>query len=361
MAISIEISGVSRDYGQVKALDDVSLDIKAGEFFTLLGSSGSGKSSLLKLIGGFDRPTTGRIAFDGKDVSGLPANKRPVNTVFQSLALFPHMTVAQNIGYGLRLKGVKGAGLAAKVNDALDLVELSGFGPRDVNLLSGGQRQRVALARALVMEPGILLLDEPLTGLDERLRQQMRDEFGRLHKRTGATFILVTHNQDEALSLSDRMAIMHKGRIEQVDAPARFFEVPANAFVARFVGIDTLLRPEKIIANRTQTEAVIAGQRLPVRVAGPIDPTRSVVALRPDRLFLAGHGVPSALTLMAVETTFRGLHRDLKLAFADGQTLVVSIEAAADVGQFAAGQPVPIGFKPDAAVLISSAGLPPAG
>lgn len=361
MAISIQIDGVSREYGPVKALDNVTLDIKAGEFFTLLGSSGCGKSSLLKLIGGFDRQTSGRVAFDGKDVGDLPANKRPVNTVFQSLALFPHMSVAQNVGYGLRLKGLSGTSLETRIDDALDLVELSGFGPRDVNLLSGGQRQRVALARALVMEPGILLLDEPLTGLDERLRQQMRDEFGRLHKRTGATFILVTHNQDEALSLSDRMAVMHKGRIEQVDAPARFFEAPANAFVARFVGIDTLLRPEKVVSNGGQTEATVGGQKLPVRPQAAVDSAASVVAIRPDRLFLAKQDALNALTLTVVETTFRGLHRDLKLAFADGQTLVIAIEADADVGQFSPGQQVPVGLKPDAAVLISSAGLPPAG
>ena len=360
MAISIQIDHVSRDYGPVKALDDVTLDIRAGEFFTLLGSSGCGKSSLLKLIGGFDRPTAGRISFDGRDVSDLPANRRPVNTVFQSLALFPHMSVAQNVGYGLRLRGMAGANLAARVNDALDLVDLSGFGPRDVNLLSGGQRQRVALARALVMEPGILLLDEPLTGLDERLRQQMRDEFGRLHKRTGATFILVTHNQDEALSLSDRMAVMHKGRIEQVDVPARFFEAPANAFVARFVGIDTLLRPDAIIKADGQTEAVIAGQRLPVHVAGPMEPTRSVVAIRADRLFLTTPGAPAALRLTVVETTFRGLHCDLKLAFSDGQTLVVAIEANPQADLLAAGQQVSLGLRANAATLISSAGLPPA-
>lgn len=361
MAISIQIDRVSREYGPVKALDDVNLDIKAGEFFTLLGSSGCGKSSLLKLIGGFDRQTSGRVAFDGKDVGDIPANKRPVNTVFQSLALFPHMNVAQNVGYGLRLRGLAGAALETRINDALDLVELSGFGPRDVNLLSGGQRQRVALARALVMEPGILLLDEPLTGLDERLRQQMRDEFGRLHRRTGATFILVTHNQDEALSLSDRMAVMHKGRIEQVDAPARFFETPANAFVARFVGIDTLLRPESVVSNAGLTEATVAGQTLPVHPRGAADPAASVIAIRPDRLFLAPQGAPHALMLTVVETTFRGLHHDLKLAFADGQTLVIAIEADADIGQLSAGQQVPVGLKPSAAVLISSAGLPPAG
>ena len=361
MAISIQIDHVSRDYGQVKALDEVTLDIRAGEFFTLLGSSGCGKSSLLKLIGGFDRQTSGHIAFDGQDVSDLPANKRPVNTVFQSLALFPHMSVEQNVGYGLRLRGMSHASRQAKVNDALDLVELSGFGPRNVNILSGGQRQRVALARALVMEPGILLLDEPLTGLDERLRQQMRDEFGRLHKRTGATFILVTHNQDEALSLSDRMAVMHRGRIEQVDVPARFFDAPANAFVARFVGIDTLLRPETIVATGDHGQATIAGQQLPVRIAGPVDPAACVIAIRPDRLFLPPQGTSADLRLTVVGTTFRGLHRDLKLAFADGQTLVIAIESDSDAGQFSAGQPVAVGLKADATVLISSAGLPPAG
>jgi spermidine/putrescine transport system ATP-binding protein len=358
MAISIQIDHVSREYGPVKALDDVTLDIKAGEFFTLLGSSGCGKSSLLKLIGGFDRPSAGYVSFDGRDISDLPANRRPVNTVFQSLALFPHMSVAQNVGYGLRLRGMSGAALAGKVDAALDLVDLSGFGPRDVNLLSGGQRQRVALARALVMEPGILLLDEPLTGLDERLRQQMRDEFGRLHKRTGATFILVTHNQDEALSLSDRMAVMHRGRIEQVDVPARFFEAPANAFVARFVGIDTLLRPDAIAETDGRIEAVVAGQRLPVRVAGPLEPGANVVAIRADRVFLTDAGA-AALTLVVVETTFRGLHCDLKLAFADGQTLVIPVEAGPEAARLAAGQPVSLGLKPNAATLISSAGLPP--
>jgi spermidine/putrescine transport system ATP-binding protein len=359
VAISIQIEKVSREYGLVKALDDVTLNIAAGEFFTLLGSSGCGKSSLLKLIGGFDRQTAGRISFDGKDMSDVPANKRPVNTVFQSLALFPHMTVAQNVGYGLRLRGMSGGALAARINDALDLVELSGFGPRDVNLLSGGQRQRVALARALVMEPGILLLDEPLTGLDERLRQQMRDEFGRLHKRTGATFVLVTHNQDEALSLSDRMAVMHKGRIEQVGAPSHFFEAPANAFVARFVGIDTMVRPEGITVSDGQTYAVIAGQNVPVRVAGPMDPLQSVVAIRADRLFLADADASGTLMLTVVETTFRGFYRDLKLAFWDGQTLTMAIEEEEGAGELEPGRSVRVGLKQDAAVLISNAGLLP--
>lgn len=356
MAISIDIDNVVRNYGPVAAVDRVSLSIAAGEFFTLLGSSGCGKSTLLKLIGGFDTPTSGRIAFDGKDMGGIPANRRPVNTVFQGLGLFPHMTVAQNVGYGLRLKGMSGAKLDAKVNEALDLVELSGFGPRDVNLLSGGQRQRVALARALVMEPGILLLDEPLTGLDERLRQQMRDEFGRLHKRTGATFVLVTHNQDEAVSLSDRMAVMHGGRIEQVDAPAAFYRTPANAFVARFVGIDSLLRPEAVRAADGRGEAVVAGQSLPVRITGPIDPRESVVAIRPDRLSLVPDpgATDGTLELTLTETTFRGLHRDVRLAFADGQSVLVALDP--DLEPQPPGTRVSVYLKPDAAVLIAAGG-----
>jgi spermidine/putrescine transport system ATP-binding protein len=354
MAISIEIDDVVKSYGPVTAVDSVSLSIAAGEFFTLLGSSGCGKSTLLKLIGGFETPTSGRIAFDGKDMGAVPANRRPVNTVFQGLGLFPHMTVAQNIGYGLKLKGMSGGKLDAKVNEALELVELSGFGPRDVNLLSGGQRQRVALARALVMEPGILLLDEPLTGLDERLRQQMRDEFGRLHRRTGATFVLVTHNQDEAVSLSDRMAVMHGGRITQVDTPAAFYRTPANAFVARFVGIDTLLRPEAVHAGDGKNEAVVAGQRLPIRIAGPIDPRASLVAIRPDRLSLVPDpsGTAAKLELTLRETTFRGLHRDARLTFADGQSLLVALDA--DLQPLAPGTRVSVYLRPDAAVLIAA-------
>ncbi|EJJ31377.1 ABC transporter ATP-binding protein [Rhizobium sp. CF142] len=356
MAISIEIDDVIKSYGPVTAVDSVSLSIAAGEFFTLLGSSGCGKSTLLKLIGGFEAPTSGRIAFDGKDMGAVPANRRPVNTVFQGLGLFPHMTVAQNISYGLKLKGMSGGKLDAKVNEALELVELSGFGPRDVNLLSGGQRQRVALARALVMEPGILLLDEPLTGLDERLRQQMRDEFGRLHKRTGATFVLVTHNQDEAVSLSDRMAVMHGGRIAQVDTPAAFYRTPANAFVARFVGIDSLLRPEAVRAGGGRGEAVVAGQSLPVRIAGPIDPQVSLVAIRPDRLSLVPDpaGTDGKLELTLTETTFRGLHRDVRLAFADGQSVLVALDP--DLEPQPPGTRVSVYLKPDAAVLIAAGG-----
>lgn len=360
MAIAIDIQSVTRAYGPIKALDGIDLSIKAGEFFTLLGSSGCGKSTLLKLIGGFDRPTQGRILFDGRDVIDVPANKRPVNTVFQSLALFPHMTVAQNVGYGLKLRGLSGAALKAKVEDALDLVELPGFGPRAIGMMSGGQRQRVALARALVMEPGILLLDEPLTGLDERLRQQMRDEFGRLHRRTGATFILVTHNQDEALSLSDRMAIMHKGRIEQLDAPAQFFERPANSFVARFVGIETLLRPERIEMRENGPHAIVGGQSLRLRSPVASADADSLVAIRPDRLRIAEKIDTADLVLTVAETTFRGLQTDVRLAFADGQSLVAVVSSDSPAARVTAGTRVPLSLLPNAAMLLSGSGMPPA-
>jgi spermidine/putrescine transport system ATP-binding protein len=352
MAIAIRVESVSRRFGDVQALDNVSVDIAAGEFFTLLGSSGSGKSTLLKSIGGFDRPDTGRIFFDGVDVTDLPANRRPVNTVFQDLALFPHMSVAQNVGYGLRVQRVAKAALERRVADALALVDLAGFGDRDVNLLSGGQRQRVALARALVMEPGILLLDEPLTGLDERLREQMRDEFGRLHRRTGATFILVTHNHDEALTLSDRMAVMHRGRVEQLDTPRAFFEAPANAFVARFVGIEALLTPDSIEPGG---HAIIAGQRLPTtgqRGAGKL------VAMRPDRLSLS-HGADgdTPLTLTITEIKYRGLHSDIRARFSDGQDLVVASPVDLAIG-LAHGDPLHLWVRPGGAVLVAPHAIP---
>lgn len=359
MAIAIGLDHIVRSYGTTRAVDDVTLDIRAGEFFTLLGSSGCGKSSLLKLVGGFDKPTGGRVLFDGKDMAGVPANRRPVNTVFQSLGLFPHMNVAQNVGYGLKLRGLSGGTLRAKVEGALELVELAGFADRDVNLLSGGQRQRVALARALVMEPGILLLDEPLTGLDERLRQQMRDEFGRLHKRTGATFILVTHNQDEALSLSDRMAVMHRGRIEQTDVPQRFFEAPANAFVARFVGIDTLLKPEKITVSGDRATVVIAGQQLVATVSGTA-PTDALVAIRPDRIELVPsvEAAADTIELKVVESTYRGLSHDVTLTFADNQRVVVT--TGADAAPPSPGESVRVRLKPGAALLIERSGIPTA-
>lgn len=348
MAIAIDIEAVSRRYGDVTALKNVSLQIAAGEFFTLLGSSGCGKSTLMKLIAGFETPDAGTIRFDGRDMRGVGAARRPVNTVFQDLALFPHMSVGRNVGYGLNVRGIAANERRRRVAEALELVALQGFEDRDVMLLSGGQRQRVALARALVMEPGILVLDEPLTGLDERLRQQLRDEFGRLHRRTGATFVLVTHNQDEALSLSDRMAIMHRGKIVQADRVEAFFSQPADAFVARFLGLEPLLLPDRIEGDT----AIVAGQPIQVTCppGAPIAPVEARVVLRPDRLRIDDNGT---LALTVQDIRFRGLICDLHLGFSDGQTVCLTIPADAQT-LYAPGQIVRLDIGPGAAILVSA-------
>lgn len=254
--IAIEFINVSRVFsvqqdqlaGTVRAVDDVSLQIRDGEFFSLLGPSGSGKTTSLRMIAGFDRPTSGQILLDGKDVSNLPPFERDVNTVFQDYALFPHMTVGENIGYGLMIKRVPKAEREKRVDEMLDLVRLTGFGGRKPAQLSGGQRQRVALARALINHPKVLLLDEPLGALDLKLRQQMQVELKAIQQRVGITFIYVTHDQEEALTMSDRIAVFNQGRVEQVGTPAEIYEHPMTPFVAGFVGVSNLVSGE--IAKR---------------------------------------------------------------------------------------------------------------
>jgi spermidine/putrescine transport system ATP-binding protein len=232
----IEISGVTRSYGAFKALDDASLSIREGEFFSLLGPSGCGKTTLLRMIAGFDTPSSGSIAIDGQPMEGIPANRRPTNMVFQSYAIFPHLNVEQNVAYGLKRMKLEPAEEKRRVEEALSMVSLSGLEKRGATELSGGQRQRVALARALVMRPKVLLLDEPLSALDKKLREQMQVELRRLQKAVGITFILVTHDQYEALAMSDRIAVMFGGRIAQVAAPKEIYQRPVNRQVADFLG-----------------------------------------------------------------------------------------------------------------------------
>src|SRR5436305_2684105 len=252
---ALRLQGVRKSYGQVVAVAGVDLTVEEGEFFTLLGPSGSGKTTLLRLIAGFERPDTGRIELGGRDVTSTPPYLRDTNTVFQDYALFPHMSVADNIGYGLRVKGVAKPAREKRVQRALEMVRLAGLGHRRPNQLSGGQRQRVALARAVVNEPEVLLLDEPLGALDLKLRQEMQIELKRIQKQVGITFVYVTHDQEEALTMSDRVAVMAQGAIEQVGPPAEVYERPATEFVAAFIGISNLLerdgvrfvvRPEKL-------------------------------------------------------------------------------------------------------------------
>jgi putative spermidine/putrescine transport system ATP-binding protein len=241
---AILFRNVSRYFGEVRAVNNIELEIKDGEFFSMLGPSGSGKTTCLRMIAGFDRPTTGQILLYGQDVSDLPPYERPVNTVFQDYALFPHMTVEQNIGYGLMIKGMAKAERMKRVDEMLDLVRLPGFGYRKPSQLSGGQRQRVALARALVNHPKVLLLDEPLGALDLKLRQQMQVELKNIQREVGITFIFVTHDQEEALTMSDRIAVFSEGKIEQVGNPADVYEHPSTPFVAGFVGTSNLVSGE---------------------------------------------------------------------------------------------------------------------
>jgi putative spermidine/putrescine transport system ATP-binding protein len=252
---AIRLSGLRKTYGDVVALASLDLEVRQGEFFTLLGPSGSGKTTTLRLIAGFERPDAGTVELDGADVSHRPPYARDINTVFQDYALFPHMSVAENVGYGLRVAKVPKADRARRVAEALELVRLPDIGDRRPVQLSGGQRQRVALARALVNRPRALLLDEPLGALDLKLRQEMQLELKRLQAELGITFVYVTHDQDEALGMSDRIGVFSEGRLEQVGTPGQVYEHPVNAFVAGFVGTSNVLerdgrrftvRPEKI-------------------------------------------------------------------------------------------------------------------
>ena len=239
--VAVSLEHVVKRFGDVIAVDGVDLQVREGEFFSMLGPSGSGKTTCLRMIAGFEQPTEGRILLGGTDVSGLPPYQRDVNTVFQDYALFPHMTVAQNVAYGLMIRKVSKADRTARVNEALEMVRLGEYGDRKPGQLSGGQRQRVALARALIMRPRVLLLDEPLGALDLKLRQQMQIELKDIQQDVGLTFIYVTHDQEEALTMSDRLAVFNRGRIEQVGTPAEVYERPSTGFVAGFVGVSNVL------------------------------------------------------------------------------------------------------------------------
>jgi len=263
-SIAVSFEGVSRIFGEVRAVDDASFEVGDGEFFSMLGPSGSGKTTCLRLIAGFEQPDSGRILIHGSDVEGVPPYERDVNTVFQDYALFPHMTIHKNVEYGPMIRGVAAAQRRTSADEMLELVKLTGMGSRKPSQLSGGQRQRVALARALINRPSVLLLDEPLGALDLKLREQMQEELKSLQRRVGITFIYVTHDQGEALAMSDRLAVFNRGRIEQIGTPAEIYEHPATAFVAGFVGLSNLcegslarrltgserpfaIRPEKIL------------------------------------------------------------------------------------------------------------------
>ncbi len=304
---AVRLIEISRHYGEVKAVDRVSLEIEDGEFFSLLGPSGSGKTTCLRLIAGFEQPSHGSIELSGHDVTALPPFERDVNTVFQDYALFPHMTVAENVGYGLRIRKLDRSEIRRRVAEVLALVRLPEVGDRKPSQLSGGQRQRIALARALVNRPHVLLLDEPLGALDLKLRQQMQVELKAIQREVGITFVLVTHDQEEALAMSDRLAVFHQGKVEQVGRPAEVYEQPRTAFVAGFVGISNLL-------EGPAAEALIGAP-------GPF-------SLRPEKIRLCKVGEPVTSGWATAEgrvreVSYLGAHTRYKLELEGGFELFV--------------------------------------
>src|SRR5207249_1717369 len=283
-APAVRLEGVVKRFGDVVAVDGVDLDVREGEFFSMLGPSGSGKTTCLRMIAGFESPTSGRIYLGGRDVSTLAPYEREVNTVFQDYALFPHMTVADNVGYGLMVRKVPRAERRRLVADALEMVRLPEFGQRKPAQLSGGQRQRVALARALVMRPRVLLLDEPLGALDLKLRKEMQIELKRIQEQVGVTFVYVTHDQGEALSMSDRVAVMSNGVIEQIDEPRAIYDRPLTPFVADFIGDMNFLAGE-VVEAADGGFAIDAGAGIVVRGRGQAAKgTRVRVGIRPERI-----------------------------------------------------------------------------
>ncbi|MDQ0471267.1 ABC transporter ATP-binding protein [Labrys wisconsinensis] len=300
--VGVSIRSASKHYGLFRALDDVSLEVKPGEFVSILGPSGSGKTTLLGILGGFVQPTSGSIVLGERDVTLAPPHKRDIGIVFQTYALFPHMNVADNVTFALRARRMPKAEWPARLKAALDLVELGGFGERKIHELSGGQRQRVALARAMIFEPRLILMDEPLSALDKQLRETMQIELKHLHRKLAATMIYVTHDQREALTMSDRIAIMNKGRLVQVDTPERLHDNPVDSFVAGFIGEATLLPVRRVDDHSVDLDGV----RLVSSRAIPNHPDL-VLAVHSEKLTLAPDtGTPNRLVGVVTEALYQG-------------------------------------------------------
>jgi spermidine/putrescine transport system ATP-binding protein len=351
----LEVRGITRRFGDFVAVDGVSLSIEAGEFFTLLGPSGCGKTTLLRMIAGFDAPDGGEIHFDGRDMRGVPPEKRNLHTVFQSYALFPHMSVAQNIAFPLRMAGLERDALRQRVGAALEQVRLAGMGARYPGELSGGQRQRVAVARALVNRPKLLLLDEPLAALDAKLRENMQAELIGLQREVGVTFVYVTHDQSEALALSHRIAVMNRGRVEQLDAPANIYAFPRNRFVADFVGECNMLAAEVRRLDSGQVSLEVAGAGAVVATHGErlAAGARGVLALRPEQVQIARTlpAEPGANRFGGVVAHFlyRGDVTVYTVALAAGARIQALLPNSGAAGAgFPAGTPVEIGWRRDA-------------
>lgn len=361
MSASIEIAGVSKIYdGGVRAVDTVAMDIRQGEFFSLLGPSGCGKTTTLRMIAGFETPSAGAIRVDGADITHVPAHKRDMGMVFQNYALFPHRTVAENVAFGLRMRGLDKASIATKVKAALAMVELSGLENRRPAQLSGGQQQRVALARAIVIAPRVLLCDEPLGALDKKLRQQMQFELKQLQKKLGLTLVFVTHDQEEALAMSDRIAVMNGGRVEQVGTPAEIYNQPMTRFVADFIGDTNIFRGERIGTSTGQV-ALDVGKDLILALPASADmPGTGVlsVALRPEKIRLSPRseaaGAVSGATAQGVveNTNFLGGSVLYRIVLEGGHRVLVQQPNAATDRLFVPGNGVTLDWTPADLVVL---------
>ena len=356
----IRIADVSKSFGAFTAVDGVSLDIAQGELFALLGGSGCGKTTLLRMLAGFEAPTSGRILIDGQDMAGIPPYERPVNMMFQSYALFPHMTVEANVGYGLKHEAMTAEQRRARVAEMLDLVQLSPFAGRRPHQLSGGQRQRVALARALAKQPKLLLLDEPLGALDKKLREHTQFEIKNIQAKTGITFVVVTHDQEEAMTLASRIAVMDRGRIRQTGRPAEVYERPASRFVADFIGSINRFEGEvrRSDGGRLSVHVPEADAELTAADASTLAPgTRVTLALRPEKITLSAKrpaAGQNALRGRITDRAYFGKDSLYRVALASGRlVLVSSLNATRDAAGEDGAQPdVWLAFDPAAAIIL---------
>jgi spermidine/putrescine transport system ATP-binding protein len=346
----VRLERISKRFDDILAVDDLTVEIPQGSFFALLGPSGCGKTTTLRMIGGFDEPDAGTIYLDDRPVTGLPPYKRDVNTVFQSYALFPHLTIFENVAFGLRRKGLKGPQLDGRVREILGLVDLAGVERRKPRQLSGGQQQRVALARALVNRPQVLLLDEPLGALDLKLRKQMQLELKALQHDMGITFVHVTHDQDEAMTMADQIAVMNKGRIEQLGSPAELYERPRTAFVARFLGASNLL-PGTVSGSSVVRLDGGGEVRIPAKSL-PESGTRVAVGIRPEKLAFGARDGRNRLAGTVVESAYVGVATQYIVDTPSGRLTVYVQNAEPGANAVATGLPVELAFDPEAAFVV---------
>ena len=338
---SVEIQCLSKRFGTVVALDRVSLTVRPGEFMALLGPSGSGKTTILMAVAGFEQADSGGIRIGGRAIDKLPPHRRDIGVVFQRYALFPHMSVAENLAYSLRRRGIAAAETARRVEEALALVKMDGYGARGVDQLSGGQQQRVAIARALIFRPAVLLMDEPMSALDKKLREHMQMELRLLHRELGATIILVTHDQEEALSMADRVALLHEGRLRQIGTPAELYRAPADAFVAGFIGRNNFLpiddgAPLRLRGGTADLTGVLAEDS-----AAP--QPGHVLAIRPEHMALRPPEAPGGEPCRVLEVAFGGA-RQTVLVEAAGHR--ITVEAAASDHLWQPGQAASLHLHP---------------